>query len=126
MLPTALALAAAFSVPAWEPAWHGDYSIAGSCGSYTRPGYTYRGTLRIERTGDGDNYSLTWQTDRGAVSGSATSLQGQLAIEFRRADGEAGLMIASFAPEGRMEARGGIRGSDYRCSEQWSPATPTP
>ncbi|HEV7660355.1 MAG TPA: hypothetical protein VGO55_10970 [Allosphingosinicella sp.] len=120
MLHAAIALAA-LSVPAWEPVWSGDYLIESSCGSYTRPSYSYRGTLRIARGANETFYALTWETDRGAFVGSAVSVQGQLLIEFRRPDGEGGLMIASFAPNG-MLAQGGVRGTDLRCSERWRPA----
>jgi hypothetical protein len=94
----------------------GVYIAAGSCPA---PGTAYRGTLEIQ--GTGLFHILTWRVGEDTIVGRGMEHDGRMAIEFRFADGAAGLM--EMIQAGRSwRGTWAIYGTELLCTETWDPA----
>ena len=114
-----LAIATAFALtalacPASAADLSGIYDIEGSCPS---PNSAYRGTLSIQS--QGLFHTLTWQVGGDTIVGRGMEHDGHMAIEFRFANGQTGLM--DVIRLGRIwRGNWAVYGSDLLCTETWT------
>jgi len=105
----------ALACPAAAADLGGDYLAEGSCPA---AGSAYRGTLTIQS--HGLFHDLTWRIGNDVVAGRGMEHDGRMVIEFRFADGTAGLMEMSRS--GRSwRGTWAVYGTDTLCSETWTP-----
>ena len=111
---TAFALAA-FACPASAAELSGIYTVQGSCPA---PNSAYRGSLSIQS--QGLFHTLTWQVGTETIVGRGMEHDGHMAIEFRFANGQTGLMDVTRT--GRIwRGHWAVYGSDLLCIETWTP-----